>query len=92
MNTEQLLLALIVILILPIPALPAGSNEVPRIPKEELQPILGSPEFIIIDVRQPKDWDSSDFKIRGALREDPNNIPEWQKNYSGEKTLVFYCA
>jgi rhodanese-related sulfurtransferase len=69
-----------------------AQDGVPRISKEELRAMQGSPELTIIDVRSPKDWASSDMKIRGSVREDPMNIPDWVRNYSPEKILVFYCA
>nr|WP_041286430.1 rhodanese-like domain-containing protein [Desulfomonile tiedjei] len=69
-----------------------AQDGVPRISKEELRAMQGSPELIIIDVRSPRDWESSDMKIRGAVREDPMNIPNWIRKYPPEKILVFYCA
>jgi len=39
--------------------------------KEELKPLLGHPEVILIDVREPDDWNKSKEKIQGAVREDP---------------------
>ena len=58
--------------------------------KEELKAILGKPDLIIIDVRTGSDWTGSDLKIKGAVREDPENIGSWANNYSKNKTLVFY--
>lgn len=69
-----------------------AQDGMPRISKEELRAMQGSPELAIIDVRSPKDWESSEMKIRGAVREDPTNIPNWIRKYSPEKILVFYCA
>jgi 3-mercaptopyruvate sulfurtransferase SseA len=66
------------------------SAEVSRMTKEELKAILGKPDLIIIDVRAGSDWTGSDLKIKGAVREDPENIGSWANNYSKNKTLVFY--
>ena len=68
------------------------SDDVPRMTKEELKTVLGNPSLMIIDVRYGKDWTDSDLKIRGAIREEPDNVRSWVSKYSKEKTLIFYCA
>ena len=66
--------------------------QIPRMTKEELKPLLGHPEVILIDVRESDDWNKSKEKIRGAVREDPEkDVATWAGRYSKEKTLVFYC-
>lgn len=60
--------------------------------KEELKAMLGKPDLIIIDVRTGSDWLGSDLKIKGAIREDPEDVGSWAKKYSKDKTLVLYCA
>jgi hypothetical protein len=70
----------------------AGKGEAPRMAKEELQALLGSPDLIVIDVRTGKDWSSSDRKIAGASREDPKEFETWRGTYPMTKTLVLYCA
>jgi hypothetical protein len=66
---------------------------VPRMTKEALKPLLGNPDVIIVDVRQPDDWTKSQEKIAGAVREDPEkDITSWATKYRKDKTLVFYCA
>ena len=70
----------------------AKSPEAPRMTKDELKAMLGSPDLIIIDVRYGKDWTESDVKIKGAVREDPEAFDSWAKKYPKDKTLVFYCA
>jgi len=68
-----------------------GKNvEVPRITKEELRPMLGNPDLVIIDVRIGDEWAKSKEKIQGAIREDPEKVNQWAVKYSQEKTLVFY--
>ena len=64
--------------------------EPPRISKEELQAMLGNPDLVIIDDRTGSDWTASEFKIKGAIREDPNKVEAWMDKYSKEKTVVFY--
>ena len=62
------------------------------ITKEELKPILNDEGLVIIDVRSGRDWRSSEFKIPGAVRGDPNKFSDWEKDYSKGQTLVLYCA
>ncbi len=69
---------------------PFGS--IPRITTEELKAMLGKPEVLIVDVRVDKDWNDSDLKIKGAVRENPQAIESWASKYPKDKTLVFYCA
>ena len=65
--------------------------ETPRMEKEKLQGLLGKPELILIDVRSGADWKASTQKIRGAVREDPDQVDAWMNKYPKDKTLVFYC-
>jgi hypothetical protein len=69
-----------------------STDAVPRMTQQEAKSVLGNPEVIFIDVRAPKDWNASDSKIKGAVREDPSNISSWADKYPKEKTLLFYCA
>ena len=67
--------------------------EVPRITKEELRSLLGNPDVIAVDVRIEDHWKKSQWKIKGAIREDPEkDINTWTDKYPKDKTLVFYCA
>jgi len=68
------------------------SQEAPRISKDEVKKMLGSPDLILIDVRRGADWNASTVKIQGAVREDPGNVASWMDKYPKNKTLVFYCA
>ena len=70
----------------------ANAAEAPRMPKDELKAMLGSPDLIIIDVRYGKDWTDSDSKIKGAVREDPKLFESWANKYPKDKTIVLYCA
>ena len=71
---------------------PTISADVPGMTKDELKALLGNPDLIILDVRRGSDWTSSDLKIKGALREEPNDIESWANKYSKDKILVLYCA
>ena len=71
----------------------ALAKEAPRISKEELKSMLGNPDLIIIDVRTDSDWEKSQSKIQGALREDPEQATKsWAEKYAKDKTMVLYCA
>ena len=63
-----------------------------RITKEEVMQMLGSPDLIIIDVRAALEWEKSELKIKGAIREDPDNVSSWMSKYPKEKTIAFYCS
>jgi len=71
---------------------PTISADVPGMTKDELKALLGNPDLIILDVRRGSDWTGSDLKIKGALREEPNDIESWANKYSKDKILVLYCA
>ena len=67
--------------------------KVPRMTKEELKSLLDRPDVIIVDVRLEVGWKKSQWKIKGAVREDPEkDIKSWADKYPKEKTLVFYCS
>jgi rhodanese-related sulfurtransferase len=66
--------------------------DVPTIIKEELKPQLGSSDVMILDVRKGKDWKSSEFKIKGAVRASPSEFDKWATTYPKDKTLILYCA
>ena len=70
----------------------ATAQEIDRIGLEELKGRLGNPDLLIVDVRKSGDWENSNAKIKGAVREDPTRINEWYSKYPKDKTLVFYCA
>jgi predicted sulfurtransferase len=70
----------------------AVADEVPRMSKEELKAMLGNPDVVIIDVRSGKDWEASESKIEGAVREEPWQAKSWDDKYDKDKTYVLYCA
>jgi rhodanese-related sulfurtransferase len=72
--------------------LPVLAADAPRIEKEKLKDMLGKPELMLIDVRAGADWKASTQKIKGAVREDPDQVDTWMKKYPKDKTMVFYCA
>jgi hypothetical protein len=68
------------------------SADAPRMTKDELKALLGQPDVILLDLRSGSDWKGSDFKIQGAIREEPGQIKSWSKRYSKEKMIILYCA
>ena len=73
-------------------SMPAMSQEIPKMSKEELQKVLDKPDVIIVDVRSETDWKASTTKIKGAVREEAGQVGSWINKYPRDKTLVFYCA
>jgi hypothetical protein len=78
-------------LVVPLGAM-AGQEFPPRISTAELNAKLGATYLVILDVRSFGDWEASDTKIKGAVREDPEAVQSWAGKYSQKKTLVLYCA
>ena len=70
----------------------AGANDIPRISKEKLKSLLENPNVAVIDVRRVLDRNMSLRQIKGAVREDPENVKSWAGKYSKKKTIVLYCA
>ena len=68
------------------------SADAPRMTKEELRAMLDSADLIILDVRYGRDWAGSNLKIKGAIREDPDDVASWASKYVKDKALVLYCA
>ena len=93
MNRKHIFSLLMVVLFFnSLLAFAVASADAPRMSKEELRSRLGDKDIVIIDVRTGYDWDKSDSKIRGAVREDPQDAATWTKKYTKEKTIVLYCA
>jgi len=57
---------------------------------EQLLPMLGKPDLIIIDVRTSYEWDNSKVKIKGAVREEGMKFGSWMNKYPKDKTIVLY--
>jgi rhodanese-related sulfurtransferase len=72
-------------------ATPLFATSVPTMDKEELKSQLGSEKLVILDVRQGRDWSTSEFKIKDALRVDKGDL-SIAKNYPKDSTIVLYCA
>ncbi len=64
---------------------------VTKMDKDELKSLLGSENLVVLDVRVGRDWNSSEFKIKDAVRMAPSDI-EQVKKYPKNTKLVLYCA
>jgi hypothetical protein len=70
----------------------AVAEDVSRMTKEELKSMIGDPKLVVIDVRTGNDWNGSESKIKGAVREEPKKAASWADKYDKQKTYVLYCA
>jgi hypothetical protein len=87
-----LFFCLAIVGVIPLGGIVYAQENVPRMTKEELKPLIGDPNVIVIDVRSLGDWNKDTLMIQGAIRENPMDVPDWIDKYPKEKTLVFYCA
>jgi predicted sulfurtransferase len=69
-----------------------AEEEAPRIMKEEVKGLLGNPGVVILDARTGASWESSDKKIKGAVRVDPDNVASWANSIPKDKKIVVYCS
>lgn len=69
----------------------AFAEQAPRMDKDELKAMLGNPDLVILDVRQGRDWSTSEFKIKDAVRIEDDDHSAINK-YPKDKTIVIYCA
>jgi rhodanese-related sulfurtransferase len=84
-------IALFLIALAVFAATPLFATSVPTMDKEELKSQLGSEKLVILDVRQGRDWSTSEFKIKDALRVDKGDL-SIAMNYPKDSTIVLYCA
>ncbi|MEJ2184027.1 MAG: hypothetical protein P8Y66_10985 [Nitrospirota bacterium] len=69
----------------------SGLTYAPRMSPEKLRASLGEENLVVLDVRDPRQWQKSEYKIKGAVREDPGEVASWAGKYSPGETLVLYC-
>jgi hypothetical protein len=74
------------------PVVAIAQDSVSRMTKEELKARLDDASLVIVDARSSRDWDTSDRKIKGAVRVEPRDASKLPENYSKDQTLVFYCT
>ncbi len=76
-------------LALAVPCLAA--SKVPLVSKQTLKSWLNDPNVMIIDIRLFS-YNTSKRKIKGAVRQDPNNVESWAKTLPKDKKIVVYCS
>ena len=85
-------LVAVLTLLVSLGAATAAWSEDLVIDKDALNDMLSSPDLVVLDVRTGKDWSSSEFKIKNAVRAPAAEYDDWSASLSKEKTLVLYCA
>lgn len=70
----------------------AFARNVEMMSKEKLREKLGQEGVVIVDARTGRDWKTSEYKIKGAVRPPNNKIVEWASSYGKDTFLVLYCA
>ena len=65
---------------------------VPFVSKKALRARLDDPSLTVLDVRKMADWTDSQFKIKGAIRENHWEVEKWASKYTKEQRIVTYCA
>jgi hypothetical protein len=87
---RKVLLVLLVLLIAGSSQTVFCADDVPRMTKEELKGQIGNPDFVIVDVRTAYEWQTTNSKIKGAVREEAMKLGSWINKYPKDKTIVFY--
>ncbi len=82
---------LAVFFLLPLSVVMAGDT-VSIVSKETVRTWMDTGTVTILDVRQGRDWNISEFKITSAVRGDPKNITAWKNRFPRDRRLVLYCA
>jgi len=69
----------------------SSEDVIPKVPKEMLVRHLDNSEVYVLDVRTEEAWRAAEFKIKGALREDPGDFHFWVQKYRDNQAYVLYC-
>ncbi len=67
-----------------------AAEDITRISKEKLKELLSNPNEINLDVRHGENWQSSEFKIKGAIRRRPKFFDSWANEFPRDKVLFLY--
>lgn len=81
-------LVLISLILLPL----RSQAAVATMTTEELRAQLESPDLVIVDVRTGQEWQTSDSKIKGAIRVETDALETFASTRPKDKTIVFYCS
>ena len=85
-------LVLLLTLLFTLGAAAAAWSEDLIMDKEALNSKLADSDLVVLDVRTGKDWSSSEFKIKNAMRAPVGKYKDWSASLPMDKTLVTYCA
>ncbi|MHB9075547.1 MAG: hypothetical protein ACYC6G_18740 [Desulfobaccales bacterium] len=89
-KTKFLAMALAVSLMLAFTCSCGSGEKAPLLDKETIKSWLSDCTVIVLDVRAPKDWNVSDKKIKGAVRQDPDEVKTWAASLPRDKKIVLY--
>jgi hypothetical protein len=70
----------------------AHAADVERVTKEQLKEMIEKKNPIIVDVRLEKHWKNSPYKIKGAIRGNPEAFQSWSDTHPKTSILILYCA
>ena len=91
-KVPEVLTCLLVFIFMVLFANQSGAQDVSRMTKEDLKSMMENSQVVVIDVRTGRDWNGSQTKIKGAVREEPKKARAWADKYDKQKTYVLYCA
>ena len=70
-----------------------GPDATPRVAARELAELLDSDDPpLVLDVRSRSGYQSDPFRIPGAQRVRPDDIPDWARENESDKLVVLYCT
>jgi hypothetical protein len=87
---RQAILGSLIFVFVASSSLTVSASGISMISINQLNLILGNPDIAVIDVRASKDWQSSNVKIKGAVRGVPKNFESWANDFSKDKVLILY--
>ena len=91
LNRQTIFGALIFVFVV-LSSMTVNASGISIITINQLKLILGNPDIAVIDVRASKDWQSSNVKIKGAVRKVPKNFESWGHELPKDKKLVLYVS
>lgn len=71
-----------------------ASADAPRMTKEAVLAKIeadGENSPLVLDVRFEGQWERSEYKIKGAVRENPDDFESWADKYPKNRLIVLYC-
>ncbi len=68
------------------------ASNAPLISPDQLKSVLSDSNLTILDVRTGSDWETSEYKIKGAHRAAPEDFDAWSDKYNKNGHYVLYCS